>query len=137
MEARLEEDKPASEDMTPGVAHEQEVPLEDAIVMPVGEPRKRRRDQHLAAQGRQKKEEQDLDARHRGKQQDLVAVRRAMTRRAQVKRHNFLSTKDMTREYRESRKDLAATGREETRHAKVAQHKGNFVGRNRHKEVAT
>jgi hypothetical protein len=43
----------------------------------------------------------------------------------------------MTWKYRESRKDLAATGREETRHAKVAQHKGNFIGRNRRKEVAT
>jgi hypothetical protein len=41
-EARLEEEKPASENMTPEVAHEQKVPLEDAIVMPVGEPRKRR-----------------------------------------------------------------------------------------------
>jgi hypothetical protein len=57
MEARLEKETPASEDMTPEVAHEQEVPLEDAEVMPVGEPRKRRRDQrrNLAAVCRQKK----------------------------------------------------------------------------------
>jgi hypothetical protein len=40
MEARLEEKKPASMDMTPEVAQEQVVPLEDVIVMPVGEPRK-------------------------------------------------------------------------------------------------
>jgi hypothetical protein len=53
-EARLEEDKPASVDMTPEVAHEQEVPLEDVVVMPVGEPRKRLRDRrNLAAQRRQ------------------------------------------------------------------------------------
>jgi hypothetical protein len=43
-EARLEEDKPASVDTTPEVVHEQEVPRENAIEMPVGEPRKRRRD---------------------------------------------------------------------------------------------
>jgi hypothetical protein len=44
VEACLEkEDKPASVDMTPEVAHE-EVPREDAARMPVGEPRKRRRD---------------------------------------------------------------------------------------------
>jgi hypothetical protein len=51
MEARLEvEDRPASVDTTPEAAHEQEVPREDAEVMPVGEPRKRRQDRrHLAA----------------------------------------------------------------------------------------
>jgi hypothetical protein len=54
MEAPLEEKKPVSEDMVPEVAHE-EVPAKDAVVMSVGEPRKRRRDQrHLAAQCRQK-----------------------------------------------------------------------------------
>jgi hypothetical protein len=53
----MECEKPASEDMTPEVVHEEEFPLEDAVVMPVGEPRSRRRDRrHLAAQRRQKKE---------------------------------------------------------------------------------
>jgi hypothetical protein len=46
---KMECEKPVSVDMTPEVAHEQEVPVEDAEVMPVGEPRKRRRDRHLAA----------------------------------------------------------------------------------------
>jgi hypothetical protein len=57
MEARLEaEDKPASVDTTPEVAHEQEVPAEDAEVRSVAEPRKRRRDgRNLAALRRQKK----------------------------------------------------------------------------------
>jgi hypothetical protein len=55
MEARLEEDEPASEDVTSEVAQEQEVPVEDAEVTAVGEPRKRRRDRrHLAAVRRQK-----------------------------------------------------------------------------------
>jgi hypothetical protein len=44
MEARLEEEEPASVDMAPEVAQEQEVPLEDAVEIPVGKPRKRRRD---------------------------------------------------------------------------------------------
>jgi hypothetical protein len=56
-EVRLVEEEPTSVEMKPEVAHE-EFPLEDAVVMPVGEPRKRGRDQrHLAAQRRQKKEE--------------------------------------------------------------------------------
>jgi hypothetical protein len=76
MEALLEEDKPASVDMTPEVAHEQEVPVEDATVMPVGEPRKRRRDRNLAAQRRQKME-QERTQRKDGCQKNLVAARRA------------------------------------------------------------
>jgi hypothetical protein len=56
MEVHLEEEEPTPENMTPEVAHEQEVPVEDAV-MPVGEPRKRRRDRrHLAAVCHKKKE---------------------------------------------------------------------------------
>jgi hypothetical protein len=60
----------------------------------------------------------------------FIAVRK-VTRGVQVARRNILSTKDTTR------KNLAATGRKETRRAKVTQHKGNFVGRNRRKKIAT
>jgi hypothetical protein len=61
----LLQDKPASVDMTSEVAHEQEVPMEDALEMPVGEPRKRRRNErHLAAQSRQKKEEEWSQSRN-------------------------------------------------------------------------
>jgi hypothetical protein len=56
MEAHLEEDKPASVDTTPEVADDQEVPVEDAEVRSVGEPKKRRRDgRNLVAVRRQKK----------------------------------------------------------------------------------
>jgi hypothetical protein len=68
----------------------QEVPGEDAAVMPVGEPRKRRRDRrNLAARRRQKEQDRDLDARRRRKKEqkrtqrkdgcrkNLVAARRA------------------------------------------------------------
>jgi hypothetical protein len=67
--------EPASEDMTPEVAHEQEFPLEDAVIMPVGEPRKRRQDRrHLATQRRQKKEEERTQ-RKDGCRKNLVAAR--------------------------------------------------------------
>jgi hypothetical protein len=68
--AHLQEDKPASVDTTPEVAHEQGVPLEDAEEMPVGEPRKRRRDgRNLAAVRHQKTKDRNLDARRRSTQQ--------------------------------------------------------------------
>jgi hypothetical protein len=133
MEARLEvEDKPASVDTTPEVAHEQGVQMEDAVIMPVGEPRKRRRDRrHLAAQGRQKKEERNLDARRRGKQQNTVAARRGTTRRAAVaRRRRILFIKDTTREFHGSRNNLVAAHRGTTRRAKVARRKENLIRKN-------
>jgi hypothetical protein len=68
-EARLGKEEPASEDIEPEVADE-EVPLEDAVVMAVGEPRNKRRDQqNLAAGRRQKEQGRNLDARRHRKQQ--------------------------------------------------------------------
>jgi hypothetical protein len=43
MEARLEEEEPASVDMKPEVAQDEKVPIEDTTVMAVGEPKKKRR----------------------------------------------------------------------------------------------
>jgi hypothetical protein len=178
MGAHLEEDKPASVDTAPEVADDQEVPVEDAEVRSVTEPRKRRRDgRNLAAVHRQKKKDRVLDARCRGKEQGraqrkngclkiLVAARRGATHRAAGAQNRMLSTRDTTQEYcgprkgsvaarrgttrrvqvaqrnilsmkDTTRKDLATTSRKETRRAKVTRHKGNFVGRNRRKEIAT
>jgi hypothetical protein len=54
MEARQEEEKPTSLDKKPEVAEQREVPVEDAEVIAVGEPKKkRRRDRKLAAERRQ------------------------------------------------------------------------------------
>jgi hypothetical protein len=39
-EAHPEEEKPASVDTTPEAAQQEEVPMEDAEVIPVGEPKK-------------------------------------------------------------------------------------------------
>jgi hypothetical protein len=148
MEARLQ-GEPASVDRTPEVAQEREAPREDAVNMPVGEPRKRRWDRRkLAAVRRQKEQDQKLDANRRRREQrraqrkdgcrrNLVAARRGTTRRVQVARRSLSSTKDTTRDYCGSRKDLGTTGREETRRAKETRRKQNFVGSNRHKEIAT
>jgi hypothetical protein len=43
MEARQEEEKPASLDTKPEAAQKEEVPAEDAEVIPVEEPKKKRR----------------------------------------------------------------------------------------------
>jgi hypothetical protein len=107
MEARLEkEDKPASVDRTPEVAQEQKVPREDAVDMPVGEPRKRRRERrNLAAVRSQKKQDKNLDARRRRKQ------------------------KKRTQNKDGCRKGLVAARRGTTRCAGGARRKENFVGR--------
>jgi hypothetical protein len=121
--ARLEVEEPASEDRTPEVAHDEEVPKEDAVVMPVGEPRKRRRNRRsLAALRRQKEQDQNLDARRCRKEQrraqrkdgcrrNLVAARRGTIRRAQVARRAFLLTEETSREFHGSRKGLVAARR--------------------------
>ena len=51
MEARQDEKKPTSLDRKPEAAQKEEVPKVDEV-MPVGEPKKRRRDQKLAAERR-------------------------------------------------------------------------------------
>jgi hypothetical protein len=134
VEARLEVEEPASVDMTPEVADE-EVTREGAARMPVGEPRKRRRDRrNLAAARRQKKKDRILDARCRGKEQEraqrkkgclknLVAARRETTRRAAMARRRILPTKDTNRELHGSQKRLVAARRGTTRRVQVARHK--------------
>jgi hypothetical protein len=62
--------------MKPEVAHE-EVPLEDAARMPVGELWKRRRDRRYLAAGRPQKKEQKRTHKKDGCQKNLVAARRA------------------------------------------------------------
>jgi hypothetical protein len=54
MEARPEEKKPTSVDTKPEVAQKEEVPVQDATVVPVGESKKRKRrgDRKLVAERR-------------------------------------------------------------------------------------
>jgi hypothetical protein len=130
MEARLQ-GEPASVDRTPEMAQEREAPRDDAVDMPVGEPRKRHRDQrNLAAVCRQKKQDQNLDEmRHRieqrraqrkdGCRRNLVAARRGTTRCAEVARRRTLLTKE-TRGYCGSQKRVIVVYRKMPRHATVA-----------------
>jgi hypothetical protein len=70
-EVRLEEEEePTSVEIKPEVADDQEVPVQDAEVVPVGEPGKKRRDRRLAAKRRQKEKDQNLDSRRRRKGQE-------------------------------------------------------------------
>jgi hypothetical protein len=80
-ETHLEEEEPTSVDMKPEVPEQREVPVEDAEVMPVGEPKKKMgRDRN---QRRMKKRNQEKDrCRRRG----LAVTRRGTSHRAKVAR---------------------------------------------------
>jgi hypothetical protein len=128
-EAYLEgKEGPASEEMKPEVAH-QEVLREGAVVMPVGEPRKRRRDRrHLAAQRRQKKE-QKRTQRKDGCRRNLVAARRA----AVAWRMINVFRKIPTHGYCELRREVTAAGMKITRcagHGRKGRNKEIVTGRN-------
>jgi hypothetical protein len=82
-EACLEGEEPTSVDMEPDAAY-QEVPREDAEMMPVGGPRKWRKDRNSDArrQGKPKERTQGKD----GCRKKLVAARRGTTRNAAAAR---------------------------------------------------
>jgi plastocyanin len=77
--------KPASVEIKPEAAHE-EVPPEDAVVMPVGEPRNRHRDRRNLAAVRRQKKQQERTQKKDGCRKNLVAARRGTTRRAGMAR---------------------------------------------------
>jgi hypothetical protein len=104
-EARLQRE-PASEDMTLEVAHEQEVPLDDAVAIPVGEPRKGRRDRRHLAAGHRQKQEQKRTQRKDGCRKNLVAARRA----AVAWRKIIVFRKILTHGYCGLRKEVIAAG---------------------------
>jgi hypothetical protein len=93
MEAHLEEKGPTSVDRKPEVAQKEEVPFDDAEVMPVGEPRKkRRRDRKLEAQHpRQKPKE--FTRENCGPQNRLAVARSGSSHRGNV----TWQTKEMDR----------------------------------------
>jgi hypothetical protein len=80
--AHMKWEEPTSVDMEPEVARE-EVPREHAAIMPVGEPRKRRRDRNLAAKCRQQQQQKRPQSKD-GCRKNLVAAHRGTTRRAEV-----------------------------------------------------
>jgi hypothetical protein len=109
--------------MKPEVAH-QEVPREDAEEMPVGEPRKRRRDGRNLAAGRRQKKEQKRTQWKDGCRNNLVADRRA----AVAWRKINVFRKILTHGYCGPRKDVTATGMSITRcagHGRTEQNKND------------
>jgi hypothetical protein len=83
-QARLEEKELTSVEMKPEVAQQEEVPIEDAEVMPVGELKKKmHRDQKLAAERRHQKPKY-LRRENCGPQKKLAIDCRGTTRHAKV-----------------------------------------------------
>jgi hypothetical protein len=87
MEARPEEEKPTSLETKPEATQQEEVPVEHAEVIPVGEPKKkRRRDRKLAAEHRRQKTNTST-RENCGPQERLAVTHRGRTHRATVARH--------------------------------------------------
>jgi hypothetical protein len=104
----------------------QEIPKEEAAVLPVGEPRKRRRVCSLAAERRQKRKERTR--RNRGSRRESAAACRKVYRRAKVAwRKRKLVRRIGTQENCGPRKEFSPTGIRMTHRAKVARRKGNIV----------
>jgi hypothetical protein len=80
METHPEEEEPTSADRKPEAAKQRQVPVEDAEVMPVGEPRKKRR------RDRNQRNEKKRTKGNDGSQRRLAAVRRGTSHRAEVTR---------------------------------------------------
>jgi hypothetical protein len=96
-------------EMMQSAEEHQEFPKEDAAVMPVGEPRKRRRDRNLAA-GRRQKPKRSFQASCEYKKRS-AAARRKMTRRATVAwRKRRVFRKIVTQRNVEPRSKLTAAG---------------------------
>jgi hypothetical protein len=87
-EERLEEEKkPTSPDRKPEAAQKAEVPAENATVMPVGEPKKKRhRDRKLAAERRRQKPKTST-LENCGPQKRLAVARSWSSRRGKVTRN--------------------------------------------------
>jgi hypothetical protein len=127
MEACLECKEPASDKMESKVEN-RETSEEVATVMPVGEPRKRRRDRNLDA--RRRKKQQERTQKKDGCLKYLVTAHKKTTHRAQVARRRTLLTKE-TRGYCGFQKRVTIADRRTTRRAKVTWRKKIVIERNR------
>jgi hypothetical protein len=145
MEERLEE-QPTSVDRKPEAAEQREVLVENAEVMPVGEPKKkRRRDRKLAAERRRQKPKNST-RENCGPQKKLAVDRGGTTRRAKVARKTPVDRKMsrratvarnkgdivksyLTQEKCHPRRKLIASRTRTTHRAGVARCKDNAVGK--------
>jgi hypothetical protein len=92
-----EEEEPTSADRKPEAAEQREAPVDVAEVMPVGEPKKkRRRDRKLAAERRRQKPKTST-RENCGPQKSLVAARSGTSRRGKVTRHSKEIDRKMSR----------------------------------------
>jgi hypothetical protein len=83
-ETRLEEKELILPDRKPEVAQKEEVPTENAEVIPVGEPRKKRRKDRKPAAERRRQKLMDLMRENCRPQKKLAVARRGTSRRAEV-----------------------------------------------------
>jgi hypothetical protein len=133
METRLEgKEEPASEEMKPEVA-QQEVPREDAAVMPIGGLRKQRRGRKQAAGRREKPKK--VNRGICGSREKLAAACRKVSRHATVawRKRNILR-KSWTQRNCGLWKEVTAAGRRITRcagHGHKGRKKEIIMGRNR------
>jgi hypothetical protein len=86
MEARPEEEEPTPVDMKPEEAEQREVPVEDGEVMPVGEPKKKRRRYRKLAAERRRQEPKYLIWDNCKPQKKLAVARTWTSHRATVAR---------------------------------------------------
>jgi hypothetical protein len=101
------------------VEEHQEIPKEEAAVIPVGGLRKRRREQNLAA-GRRQKPKGRTHASCESRRRPTIAGKK-MTRRAIVVWHRKIAVRKIgTQENCGPRKEFAAAGIRTTHCAKVA-----------------
>jgi hypothetical protein len=129
MEAHQEEEEPTSPDRKPEAAQKDEIPAEDAEVMPAGEPKKkRRRDRKLAAE-RRRQEPKDTKRINGGPQEKLAVARRETSHRATVARQNDKrSGKKMSRRATVARRTRDTFAPNLTRRAKVARRREHIIG---------
>jgi hypothetical protein len=121
-EADTEKTKPDPRMMQSTEEH-QEIPKGEAAVMPVGEPRKRRRVRSLAAECSQKRKERTRGKR--GSRRQSAAACRKLSHCARVAWHRKSVVRKIgTQENCGPCKEFAATGIRVTHCAKVARHKG-------------
>ncbi|PNF41748.1 GTP-binding protein Di-Ras2 [Cryptotermes secundus] len=124
------DEEPTSVETKPEAAEHRGVPVEDALRIPVGEPKKRRRDQKLAAERRRQKAKNSTRATGEP-QKELAITSRKTSRRATVARRWRNDSKEEASKgtFGCQRKKLAAASRKMSRRVTVAWRKSNIFRR--------
>jgi hypothetical protein len=126
-EADAEETEP-DPGMMQSAGEHQEIPKEEAAVMPVGGLRKRRRDRNLAA-GRRQKPKGRIQAIFESEKKSTVADRKVSSRAAVAGRRRDVFTHERTRVKCGPMKQVVAARRGTTSRSRVVWHKRGVVRR--------